>query len=128
MSEILVIEDDPGFARILSALNRGWNLPLSIVTARRDIAAALAAPERFALVVSDCHVPGIDMLEALQALQAHRPEIAVVLMSSLDEEELRERGAALRPAHIEPKEHIIREPARFAETIRALLDRHVDGG
>jgi DNA-binding NtrC family response regulator len=123
-NEILVIEDDPGFARILSVLNRRWGLPLVVCSKRGEIEAALAAPGRFGVIISDCHVPGMEVLASLASLRHAHPGIDLVLMSNLDERELRDQGEALDPSLIEPKEGIIREPEAFAARVRDLLARH----
>jgi len=122
--QVLVIEDDLGFVKILSYMNRDWQLPLTICSNRAEIETALEDPSAFSVVVSDCHVPRIDILERLGELRTTHPEIDVVLMSNLDERELQEEGEGLAPALIEPKDRIIREPAGFATRIRQLLARH----
>jgi DNA-binding response OmpR family regulator len=123
-TEILVIEDDRAFAKILAAMNRSWGLPLTFRHQPEEITAALAAPEHFALIIADCHIPRLEIFELLAGVRATHPDIDIVLMSNLDEEDLRGIGAELEPALVEPKDGIVRAPERFAARVGALLRRH----
>lgn len=123
-SEILLIEDDLVFVKILAALNEEWRLPITFCSRDEEIEAALDAPQRFGMVISDCHLPRLDILGRLAELRTTHPEIDVVLMSYMAEEDLRDESAGLAPQLIEPKDGIVRDPAAFAERIRALADRH----
>lgn len=121
---ILVIEDDAAFVRILTVLNRQWGLPLEVCSTRRTIQQALAAPERYALIVADRHVPGLDLVALLRQVRATHARIPLVVMSSLAAADLRQHVADLRPDLVATKDEILSQPADFAARLQGLLERH----
>lgn len=86
--DVLVVDDDPGVARLLvTALRRaGWS-----VEQAEDAESALACLDRLEprLLISDRTLPGRDGLELLAAVEAAGHTPAFLLMSAWMPEELR---------------------------------------
>ncbi|MBA3246308.1 MAG: response regulator transcription factor [Actinobacteria bacterium] len=80
---ILLVEDNDVFRQALELL-LGLEAGLEVVGAVTDGTAVVAACEAFDpdVVVMDFRLPGMDGVEATAALQAERPEIAVVCLTA----------------------------------------------
>lgn len=79
---VLIVEDEADLRDLLSEYFRARNYD---VTAAADGRAALLAierdPERFALIITDLHLPGVDGLAVVRAARAANPAVYVVIVT-----------------------------------------------
>ena len=80
MEQILVVDDDPGFRKLLETILAGEGYR---VTTAASVADALRQSEhrQFHLVVSDLKLPDGDGLDILRWLKEHTPETPVVMIT-----------------------------------------------
>jgi two-component system nitrogen regulation response regulator NtrX len=79
-NSVLIVDDEEGIRRTLSAVLEDENLSVEAVGSGED---CLAAFERrvFSCVLLDVWMPGIDGIETLQRLKAAHPDTAVIMIS-----------------------------------------------
>jgi DNA-binding NtrC family response regulator len=79
---VLIVEDEADLRDLLSEYFRARNYD---VTSAADGRAALLAierdPERFGLIITDLHLPGVDGLAVLRAARAANPAVYVVIVT-----------------------------------------------
>jgi DNA-binding NtrC family response regulator len=78
---ILVVEDDPAIAKVVTALLRQDGLEVVSVGSAEDAIARLDA-QPFDAVLSDVRLPGRDGLALLEHVSARFPEVPVVLVTA----------------------------------------------
>jgi signal transduction histidine kinase/DNA-binding NarL/FixJ family response regulator len=86
LSQILIIDDDPGLLQALSEvlrLNLG-HLEITTSNSSRE-ALALAAATEFEAIISDIKMPGMDGLTLLRELKAVTPDTPILLMTAHDD-------------------------------------------
>lgn len=98
MSAILVADDDRHMARTLCAIlkRRGWD-PTEVHSGEAAVEAASA--RRYAVVLMDVKMPGMNGVEAFQAIRRAQPQTPVILMTAYAAPELlaeAERDGVLR--------------------------------
>jgi DNA-binding NtrC family response regulator len=79
---VLVVEDEADIRELLSEYFRARNF--DVVGAADGRAALLAIerePDRFLLIVTDLHLPGVDGLAVLRAARAANPSVYVVIVT-----------------------------------------------
>ena len=79
---VLIVEDEADIRELLSEYFRARNF--DVVGAADGRAAVLAIerePERFSLIVTDLHLPGVDGLAVLRAARAANPAVYVVIVT-----------------------------------------------
>ena len=80
-ASILLIEDDPGAGTALQKVLRGEGYRVTLVP-RGDDGLQRALSEPFDLVLTDLRLPGLDGLQLLVQLRAHRPKLPVILLTA----------------------------------------------
>ena len=79
---VLIVEDESDIRELLSEYFRARNFD---VASAADGSAALLAierePERFSLIITDLHLPGVDGLAVLRAARAANPGVYVVIVT-----------------------------------------------
>jgi signal transduction histidine kinase/ActR/RegA family two-component response regulator len=122
--EILVIDDEPSVLAITATLltRRGF-----AVTKANDGAQGIelygADPSRFALVLLDMTMPGLDGQTVLRALRALDRDVRVLLMSGYNEQEVNQMFAGPGPAGF------LQKPFRadeLYEVVARTLELHDD--
>jgi two-component system, OmpR family, response regulator ResD len=90
-ARVLVVEDDATIAEVVVSYLRQANL---LVEAVADGAVAVAMARRFRprLVVLDLMLPGLNGLDVCRQMRAEDPDIAVVMLTALGEENDRVTG------------------------------------
>jgi DNA-binding NtrC family response regulator len=81
MDSILIVDDDPGFRRLMETILRGEGYE---ITSADSVAAAIAACERrqFRLVVTDLRLPDGEGTAILTWLREHSPGVPVLLITA----------------------------------------------
>lgn len=77
---VLLVDDDPGFARSCARLLAGWGYDVETVLAGGD-AVRRARERAFDVVLSDINVPDMSGLQVLRAIREHDRDLPVVLMT-----------------------------------------------
>lgn len=116
---ILVVEDNKTLADGLAAVLRGAGYAVDVVGDGRLAQAALAT-EKFALVILDLTLPGMDGLEVLRDMRARRDSSAVLVVTARGGLDDRVRGLDLGA------DDYITKPFEVSELearVRALLRR-----
>ncbi len=91
---VLLVEDNPGDARLIREMLRegcGDRCRLEHVD-RLSLAMDRLSRDRFDLVLLDLSLPDAQGLEAFRQLHAHAPEVPVVMLTGLDDEDLARRS------------------------------------
>jgi len=95
--QVLIVDDQEPFRRAAAAVvaaTDGFVVVGEVDSAERCLAALVdggsPAPVRADLVLMDVNMPGMDGLECTRRLLAAREDLAVVLLSTYDEDELGE--------------------------------------
>lgn len=87
---ILVIDDDSTDVRFLAELLTEVDAGASRLVHVENLNTALQRllEERFDIVLLDFFLPGSDGIESLRQLQQQKPEVPIVFMTGLDDEDL----------------------------------------
>ena len=80
---ILIVEDDAALARGVARILESEGYAVDVV-ARGEEAVSAAARERFALVILDVGLPGMDGFEVLRRLRARSERVPVLLLTARD--------------------------------------------
>ena len=114
MKTILVADDDRGMARTVCDILRrhGWT-PTEVHSGEAAVEAA--ATRRFAAVLMDVRMPGINGVEAFRVIREAQPQTPVILMTAYAAPELlsqaEREGVLQHPAEAAAVGHAVR-PAR----------------
>lgn len=120
MSSILIVDDDEGMVETLS----------DILTARRyavttadsgESALAQVHQRAFDVVLMDIKMPGLNGVEALQAMKQRHPALKVIMMTAFTRDELVQAARRASAVAIVPK------PLDLA-TVLDLVDRVARSG
>lgn len=77
---ILIVDDDPGFARSCARLLDGWGYSVEMVLDGTE-ALRITKERVFDVILSDINVPDMSGLDILRAVREHDRDIPVVLMT-----------------------------------------------
>ena len=114
---ILLVEDEPGYARFLREVllaEETRDHEVTWVGTLEDASARLAAAA-FEVVLLDLGLPDADGVEALAAVSAQAPASAIVILSSLGDMEL-----ALRSMRLGAQEYLVKGQSEHLLLPRAL--------
>ena len=90
MATVLVVDDDPTVREVVVAyLQQAGHQTLEAPDGPNAMTAARAAPD---LVVLDVMLPGFDGLEVCRRLREERPDVPIIMLTALGEEEDRIAG------------------------------------
>jgi DNA-binding response OmpR family regulator len=124
MPRVLVVDDDPTVAEVvLGYLRRDGFEAAHAADGLAALAIAAAAPPD--LVVLDLMLPGIDGLEVCRRLRADRPDLPVVMLTALGEEEDRIAGL-----EVGADDYVVKpfSPRELALRVRSVLRRSEQRG
>ncbi len=94
LKKILIMEDEKPMARALELkLNHSGFLAMSVNDGQAGL--DLIAKENFSLIILDLMMPKLDGFGVLQALQANKNQIPVLVVSNLSQEEDEKKVKAL---------------------------------
>ncbi len=78
--EILIVDDNPNMASLLSEMLDVFELP-SRVTTDGDSALKILGEEEFALVITDLKMPRMSGAELLSSIKGRHPDLPVIVIS-----------------------------------------------
>ncbi len=81
-SRILVVDDDPGFARTLQLLLEGEGYEVEVAHSGAEAVTRLASGGPFGLVVSDLAMPGMSGLDLLKTMRERWPRLPLIMMTA----------------------------------------------
>ena len=116
---VLVVDDEPTVRRVARRILSG--LGLEVTEADDGLAGAAAVeadPSRYALVLLDLTMPGLDGVGALARIRAAAPGLPVILASGYAQEEARARLRELRVTELVEKPY---DAATLREACRRAL-------
>ena len=116
---ILIVEDDAALARGVARILESEGYAVDVV-ARGEEAVSAAARERFALVILDVGLPGMDGFEVLRRLRARSERVPVLLLTARDAVDDRVHGLDLGADDYVAKPFAMSE---LAARVRALIRR-----
>jgi CheY-like chemotaxis protein len=117
--QVWVVEDDDDFREMLSEVLRLDGLEVTEFESGAPLLNAAKQEDHPALVVTDHHMPDVNGLDALEALQADGFAVPTVLVTAFAESTVKNRAAAVGAVLVE-KPCDIYELRRI---IRAELDK-----
>jgi CheY-like chemotaxis protein len=82
-THLLLVDDNAINRRILDLQTEAWGLHGHPVATGEEALALIARGDRFDLAILDMHMPGMDGIELAHRLRALRPELPLVLYTSL---------------------------------------------
>ncbi|MDQ8044571.1 MAG: ATP-binding protein [Patulibacter sp.] len=115
---VLFVDDEPALAELATRAMPAFGCAAEVFTdADNALAAFLAAPARFDILVTDLAMPGRTGLELIADVRTVRPDLPTILTSGFLNEQNSARAQALRVDEILPKPADI---ADIAATVRRL--------
>lgn len=127
--KILLLDDEQDlldmYKDVLSQLPVQPEIHLANSGAR---AIALLESEPFTLLISDLKMPKMDGLQVLSIVRRKFPDLRVVVMTSMKDEQYRSRAYALGVDLFWEKPSTAEEIKLFKDCIASLLDREEQGG
>lgn len=123
-TRVLIVEDDPAQARLLSRSFARQRPDLTIITSGDGAeAVSLVKSSAVDLILTELTLPGLDGFELLAWTTRHCPEVPVFAMSTLGDDETLSRVNALGAAGyfskpIDVKAVVLRLTAELSQTVR----------
>ena len=119
---ILLVEDNPGDARLLRELLRETSYPTELVLAARlDEARQAVAASAFDVVLLDLSLPDAHGLETVSQMLQAAPEVAIVVLSGLDDESVATQAVQAGAQDYLVKGHT--EPVLLSRALRYAVQR-----
>ncbi len=87
--QILIVDDNTTNRRILHTQLEQWKLTPVLAASGREALGMLEAGSRFDLVITDMHMPEMDGVDLTKRIKQLRPQLPVVLLSSIGDEHSR---------------------------------------
>ncbi len=120
---ILIVEDDIVDRKLLERLLSESSLPVSRVKSADRLVTALELldKDRFDIVLLDLGLPDADGAESFTSLQAQAPQVPVIVLSGLDDEEM-----AIRAVQEGVQDYLIKgkvDSILLARAIRYAIER-----
>jgi DNA-binding response OmpR family regulator len=104
VTTVLVVEDDPEFARLVKAMLARSSPPLEVVHVSRLIdALARLRQQKIDAVLLDLTLPDADGLETVNRVQGMAPDVPVIVLTGLDDEEL-----AMQAVHAGAQDYLVK--------------------
>jgi DNA-binding NtrC family response regulator len=116
MEAILIVDDDPGFRRLLETILRGEGYGVQSAGSVRE-AVRLGAEKRFALVLSDLKLPDGDGLAILRRFQELAPQTPFVMITAFGT--VSSAVEAMKLGAVD----FLEKPLRSPEELRRLVGR-----
>ncbi|HET6763936.1 MAG TPA: hybrid sensor histidine kinase/response regulator [Longimicrobiaceae bacterium] len=119
---ILLVEDNPGDARLLRELLRETSYPTELVYATRlDEARQAVSESAFDVVLLDLSLPDAHGLETVSRMLQAAPDVPIVVLSGLDDETV-----AMQAVQAGAQDYLVKghaEPAVLSRSLRYAVQR-----
>jgi len=116
---VLVVDDNATNRRVLNLQTTKWGMQPSDTESPAEALRWIEAGEPFDLAILDMHMPELDGLQLAQRIHARRPELPLVLFSSLGRREAGDTEGLFSAYLAKP----VRQSQLF-DTLVTLLDHH----
>jgi CheY-like chemotaxis protein len=114
---LLVIDDEPALVEMMAAMLKGLGYaPVGYCDPTAALQVLRAEPRRFAAVLTDEAMPGLNGTELTEALRAHLPDLPVLLVTGYGGALLASRAAQAGV------NRVLTKPLRRAELASALAE------
>ena len=103
---VLVVEDEPALRRLYEIKLRGWQLPITVISADDGYEALiLIGKNKPDLLITDLHMPGMDGFRMINTIcsMSELSDVEIVVVSGLDAAEIARRGDIPKGIPILPK-------------------------
>ncbi|MCX6555226.1 MAG: response regulator [Candidatus Aminicenantes bacterium] len=84
-ARILIVDDEPNISHLLSRLIAAKGYGCQVCDSGAEALAAITGGD-FALVISDINMPGMSGIELLSAIKKSRPDIAVIMLTAVNDQ------------------------------------------
>lgn len=122
---ILLVDDEQAIVKTASAILTGYGYLVSCFTSSREtLAAFLAAPSDFDLLITDQTMPELTGINLCREIWRVRPELPVILCSGFSETVNEESAAAMGIGAFLSKPYSM---AEISEAVRRVLDGNTAG-
>ncbi len=127
--KILVLDDDADWLELCRDIFAQLPSKPEIRTVASSARAlGMLDAEPFRLLILDLKMPRMDGLQVLSIVRRRYPELRTVILSGLEEEELRSRAYALGADLFWLKNDMQRDSKTFMDCLESLLGRDINGG
>src|SRR6516225_8718581 len=128
-AKILLVADDPDVLEIYRDLLAALPSKPEVLTATSGSRAlTLLKGEGFRLLICDLVMPKMDGLQVLAIVRRRFPELRTVVITGVEDEQLRSRAYALGVDMFWQKPDSKQNMEMFTQCIESLLGREVEGG
>ena len=127
--KILVLDDDADWLELCRDIFAGLpSKPEVRTVASSARALGMLDSESYRLLILDLKMPRMDGLQVLSVVRRRYPELRTVILSGLEEEEMRSRAYALGADLFWLKNDMQRDSKMFMDCLESLLGRETNGG
>src|SRR5712691_4281072 len=128
--KILLLDDDQDFLDLYREMlsQHLSSLPDVRVAASGSRALAMLESEPFTLLIVDLSMPKMDGLQVLTIARRKYPELRLVVLTAIRDEQFRGRAYAMGVDQYWIKPESDQEMGLFMESIESLLSREAKGG
>jgi DNA-binding NtrC family response regulator len=120
MASILIVDDDDGMVETLSDILTARQYAVSTAVSGESAMVQVGQRE-FDVVLMDIKMPGLNGVEALQAMKRVKPALKVIMMTAFTRDELVREARRASAVAVVPK------PLDL-DSVLALVDRVAAGG
>jgi len=128
--KILLLDDDQDFLDLYREMlsKHLSSLPEVRTASSGPRALALLESESFTLMIVDLHMPKMDGLQVLSIARRKYPQLRLVVLTSIRDEQFRARAYGMGVDQYWIKPESDQEMGLFMESIESLLNREAQGG
>jgi CheY-like chemotaxis protein len=127
--QVLLVDDDQDFLEIYWEILKRLPSQPEIHTATTGTRAlALLESESFSLMVVDLQMPKMDGLQVLAIARRRYPQLRIVVLTGLCDEEFRVRAYGMGVDQFWIKPESEKEVRLFLQSVESLLERRTQGG
>ncbi|QJD96449.1 response regulator [Mucilaginibacter robiniae] len=100
--KVLVIDDNETNRLILEAQLKSWNLIPTLAASGDEALIMLAQNSAYDLIITDAHMPGMDGIELAGHVRVNYPNIPIILLSSIGDEQRSNLGSLFNAVLTKP--------------------------
>src|SRR5512137_2433741 len=99
ISRVLVVEDNHEVRRMVTASIKTLADDIEVLDVpSAEEALVVSAPQPLDLIVLDIHLPGMSGLEMVARLRKRKPDAKLILVTGVDDDEVRKQVAEANPS------------------------------